>query len=673
MFQHRQFILPQSLQEKLKEIIVSFQKNEIRNLNSNKIRGRETLFKIKLKNYRLFFSYVDNGVVFTQILPRNERTYSSNVLDKIQNNRIYFEIEEVNDDEINNDRSYSSDTIEDDNKYTRSELIQWQIPEEYHKKILDLNNKDDILDLYSNNNSEIDKYIERIIEINEPTRLSTAREYAAYDDTDLCLSPEQQKLTDLDEHKPILVKGYPGTGKSLVAIYRAKKRVKEGKKVLLTSYSLPLIEYLGRLLRSILEESLLVRDFDQSGIHLRAVKEIVDYILSLDSKYISKKIANWNVRELVLESALMTIDDSIQEITCLGNKYLLEEFSLVIEGRGIESYDAYKNLRRYGRRHILNRRQKYSIWCLYEKWTDLLEKSGYVTEEKRIYVALKKIKSSKKNPGLGSIEFDEIIIDEAQDLSPVALELLCQLCKNYETGKGIYLTADVDQSIYQRSFSWNYIKLALKYDSVLEERLSKSFRNTRQLGLACPTIISGQEMQPTVSSRIGEQPEIFYTDDLLVQIDKIIDFLEYNSRYHKKPIYQSIIICPDSNYSRFIESQLNFKLEKNKNKNIRALYISPDKIGSLYQEQDKTIKILDIDHVKGLEESFVVVLGLKKDIFPNYTDIPEQEIGEVNLQQQKMFYVACSRAIISLLVIASKKEPSPFVEELCPNNHWKKT
>ena len=48
-------------------------------------------------------------------------------------------------------------------------------------------------------------------------------------------------------------------------------------------------------------------------------------------------------------------------------------------------------------------------------------------------------------------DYDYVFIDEAQDLTPVQLRLCSKLVKN----GNIFLTADSNQSIYGRSFSYS--------------------------------------------------------------------------------------------------------------------------------------------------------------------------------------------------------------------------
>ncbi len=75
-----------------------------------------------------------------------------------------------------------------------------------------------------------------------------------------------------------------------------------------------------------------------------------------------------------------------------------------------------------------------------------------------------KIIKEKQHPP----SYKTLIIDEAQDLSPVALNFLALLTPD---SNNVFITADVEQSLYQRSCGWNHIEASFGHN--LKQRVLK--------------------------------------------------------------------------------------------------------------------------------------------------------------------------------------------------------
>ena len=73
--------------------------------------------------------------------------------------------------------------------------------------------------------------------------------------------------------------------------------------------------------------------------------------------------------------------------------------------------------------------------------------------------------------------WDYVLVDEAQDLPPVALALCVELCRK---PSGVFLTADANQSLYNRGFRWGNVhdQLQVKGRSRI---LRRNYRSTRQI------------------------------------------------------------------------------------------------------------------------------------------------------------------------------------------------
>jgi len=74
----------------------------------------------------------------------------------------------------------------------------------------------------------------------------------------------------------------------------------------------------------------------------------------------------------------------------------------------------------------------------------------------------------------------QILLDEAQDLTPISLSLLVELCSSPE---GIFLAADAGQSLYSRGFSWQEINDRLCFKGRVAI-LKRKYRSTREIDRA---------------------------------------------------------------------------------------------------------------------------------------------------------------------------------------------
>jgi mRNA-degrading endonuclease RelE of RelBE toxin-antitoxin system len=113
----------------------------------------------------------------------------------------------------------------------RGLLDAWGVADTYHDRVLACGTADELLDLDLPGD-----VVERILHLKAPPRLDElvaqpdyelrrARDLADFFDGTLSgfllrLDPEQARVADRNAAGPMLVKGGPGTGKSLVALYR---------------------------------------------------------------------------------------------------------------------------------------------------------------------------------------------------------------------------------------------------------------------------------------------------------------------------------------------------------------------------------------------------------------------------------------------------------------------
>lgn len=635
--------LPEIVSTKLPNVIEAIQNGHRK--GSCKINNGE-FYRIRITiKYRLFYRY-DNGCVDLLDIPRRtECTYKGvgDLLDK-----PLFEFEDDKQSDPHQEYLLS-----------KKQLDRWKIPVEYYRYLLELRNEEELINLIDRH-PEIDwKHISKIIDILDRTIKDVGEEtcyeidspeslvdfYHAKETTKflLALSDEQKRILDLGYEKAILVKGGPGTGKSILALHRVKRLVenRKVKKILLTTHNDTLVDYFKQLLEEIVPKAL-----ENNIVHVRTVDDIVKEYAEKDTTNNKIITASREISELCLKSAMQTIraTDSQNRLNHLSESSILQEILGTIESKGISSLEIYQDQGtskfHQGEKH--RRDLLKCIWSIYQEWEKTLCKSGYTTIEQSRRKALNAI--AKK-------EYDAVVIDEAQDLSPTALRLLVKLGDPSK----LFLTADTSQSLYERSFAWNFIQAQIRSECT-EKTLRKSFRNTQQIGKACLDILTTKEVgNSSFSALLGNKPKIILTDDLLEQSKIIIDFFKAAAKEWKLPISAGAILVPNEVLGLFISNQLTHAGFSAKwlDRQISA------------PNQESCIKVLSLHAAKGLEFPFVAIIGLEENILPrSLSDIQQEDREEILNQERRLFYVGCSRAMRSLLVCGSKSNPSRFVGKL---------
>ncbi len=675
--------LPQGISKKVSKVVKILGQDPISAQgDAKKLKGyTNNIYRVRIGDYRLFYSFGEGWVKLLSIRKRDERTYELE-LPEFEPPAPPPEASTLNPQVAPDGRAIKSGkapatpqaeiTTALPFKFTESLLKQWQIPSEYWSELLQIKNSEALLDL-----PLPDQYLSRILDNCYPRpieEIERSREYLLKTPEDLDrfvegnlsafllkLDPEQEKLRDFGELGPILVKGGPGTGKSTLALYRVQKLLDRGiKPILFTTYTNALITYSEQLL-----EQLLGQPPEAAGVKVTTVD-------SLTYEYYARTYGKTGFAEkeqclACLETALQTaaipasnvFDRQVRQQTLerLGTTYLLQEIQDVIEAWGISTLAEYQALERRGRGIALKANIRESLWAVYQTWRDLMTQNGYLTWEQLRLLALEVVAQLPEPP------YEAVVIDEAQDLSPIALRFLLALVPSFQR---VYLTADASQSLYQRGFSWKQVHTDLKVAGRTLV-LRRNYRNTQQIAAACKQILAGTAagdpecLNQQSSPHTGDCPTLFLVDDPVQEVEAIHKAFTDAARQFRLPVHGGAVLCPSTQIGKAIAQQLI-------DRGLKAKFIS----GKQIDINAPYIKVLTLHSAKGLEFPFVAVVGLQKGRLPYINaSIPLEETPAAIDQQRRLFYVGCSRAMRTLMVCSSIKFPSPFLDSLTAP-HWQR-
>lgn len=674
--------LPKSTQKKLNRTFRVLQQDPISaNGDAKKLKGQgDKIYRVRLGDYRLFYSVGDGWVKLLSVRKRDERTYETELTDP-QPPAVAPPPDSESPIRHHRHRPTPTPTPspppEDEPAFrqtalplqlTDKRLQQWKIPQEYWRDLQGVPNAEAILEL-----DLPAAIVERVLDNLYPRDLediAAQPEYVLPDPDNLNrlfdgeltafllkLDPDQQKFCEFGNNAPVAVKGGAGTGKSTLAIYRVRVLQQRGyRRILFATYTNALVRYCEQLL-----QQLLGGDLDKQGVALATVDSLI-YQTYCD-RYGTPNIAKSAQLASCVQQAIATAPlpganrfaqrarrDALHK---LGDAYILEEILDLIAANGIDTLDDYLNFPRRGRGVPLQAKVREAIWAVYGTWRGLMAQHDWVAWEQIRQRALAVVRESDSAP-----EYDALVIDEAQDLSPVALRFLLALVPDFS---GLYVTADSSQSLYQRGFSWKQVHADLNFKgrTIL---LKRNYRNTAEIIAACDRIVAetdavdGDCRHPEPSLLRGAVPQVMKTDDCDRELDAIRQFFIASARRYRIPLHGGAVLCPQNAIARRYAKALT-------QRGLQAQAIS----GRDIDLNAPRIKVMTLHSAKGLEFPFVAIVGLEQDLLPWIEeDCPPEEREQQLNEQRRLFYVGCSRAMRALLVCASASRPSAFLDCLQP-------
>ncbi|MFT3801169.1 MAG: AAA family ATPase [Burkholderiaceae bacterium] len=272
------------------------------------------------------------------------------------------------------------------------------------------------------------------------------------------LHPTQQKLAVGDRSGAVRVLGGAGTGKTVLAMHRAKwlaeNRTNDDQKVLLTTFTRNLAGDIEQNLKTLCGartlEKLEIRNLDAwVGQFMRSHK--LEHRIVYDRKQEGAAQA-WQAALAIRETSLD-----------LPKNFYEDELDHVVLAQGINTRDEYRKARRTGRGGLLSRANRDAVWPVFEEYRGQLasRKLKCVEDAYREIADMllaeaeereAKVRASESTPGAddeaSGSPYSAIVIDETQDFGPQALRLLRSMIP--AGPNDLFFVGDGHQRIYTR-------------------------------------------------------------------------------------------------------------------------------------------------------------------------------------------------------------------------------
>jgi superfamily I DNA/RNA helicase len=409
------------------------------------------------------------------------------------------------------------------------------------------------------------------------------------------LHPSQARIVRHEPTGPSRVRGGPGTGKTVAALHRARYLVGRdlAHSVLLTTFVnvLPAI-WTTLLARFAPDEApqITARTVDSLAYAISTAEDGEPAFISDDE------------RRQILESFCSKVPGLRDAVG--GPAELGTEFEVVLGGRGVSTVDEYLDLQRVGRGRRLGADDRRLVWESWEQYLGMLTRDG-----KADWPLLRRRALELAEDGAGP-RFDAIVVDEAQDLTAVQVQLLMALDTSPEH-TGLMFVGDGQQAIYPGGFTLRSVGLDVRGRSFL---LRTNWRNTQAIADAAEAVMGDLPFgdleaeagarpprEVPLPRRRGAMPELHLADSDEQCDDVLRQLLEEALQTHA-PAEIAVLGRTKKAWTRGHRA-------------LRSLAIETVVTTQLAKHQDgapNAVRIGTFEGSKGLEFKLVVLVGYRK-------------------------------------------------------------
>lgn len=312
----------------------------------------------------------------------------------------------------------------------------------------------------------------RFVVVDDETELAAVLD-ASLAQWRIFLHPSQRRLVEGIKSGPVRVLGGAGTGKTVVAMHRAKwlaeNRLPEGGKVLFTTFTRNLAVDIQANLKGLCPPATLERiEVVNLDAWVRRFLQGRDYgyqiVYGADEKL-------WN-QAMRLKPAAVNLPD----------RFYREEWQRIVQPQGVETLEEYKYASRIGRGTTLNRAERVKIWPVFGEY----RRQMVIARKREVDDAYRDVATLIERDRSG-LPYAAVIVDEAQDMGPQAFRLLRALAPAGEND--LFIVGDGHQRIYGRN------KVVLSRCGIdirgRSRKLWINYRTTEETRRAAVTLLEG--------------------------------------------------------------------------------------------------------------------------------------------------------------------------------------
>jgi superfamily I DNA/RNA helicase len=462
------------------------------------------------------------------------------------------------------------------------------------------------------------------------------------------LHPSQRRLVEREWNGAVRVLGGAGTGKTVVAMHRARWlangliKTNSPGRVLFTTFTRNLATDIRANLTKICSPDELQRI---EVIHLDG------WVMTfLKNQGLQVRVFNDEARKSSWSLAMDVSEPSLG----LDERFYREEWKDVVLAQGCRSRDDYLAARRVGRGTRLSRQQRAQIWPVFDALRAEFRHRGLWEEEEAKQIAADLL-NRREQPPL----FAAVVVDEAQDLDLASFTLLRALVGD-PRANDLFIVGDPHQRIYGKPVVLSRCGIDIRGRA---RKLRINYRTTEETRAWATAVLQDLDFDDLDG---GSDPSSDYRSLLHGDKPLVRGFQDpaEEQRFLVETL-QQLLAEEQSLASTCVTARTNRAVEK-LNTLLQAEGFATRVINEKESDDpsDPALRLATMHRVKGLEFDQMFLPGLTAENLPLrwiLKDCPDQLSRELFEQQERsLLHVAATRAK-KRVVVSFSGQPSPFI------------
>ena len=456
------------------------------------------------------------------------------------------------------------------------------------------------------------------------------------------LHPSQRRLVERNWKGPVRVLGGAGTGKTVVAMHRARWLAQQSQdsRVLFLTYNRNLaIDIRNNILKICKPEEL----------------ERIE-VVNLDS-WLVRFLRNNDYRFEILyqrdEQAWKSALDCRDSDLDFPKEFYRDELEQILLPNGVTTKAEYLVVPRTGRGSRISRLTRTKVWPVFEEYRIQLAEKG-AKEVSDAYGDAAALIEKLEEP----LPYTSVIVDEAQDIGAQAFRLV-RAIGGAERPNDLFITGDGHQRIYDRPVVLGRCGIRIRGRS---QKLTLNYRTTEQTRAWADSLLEGRDVDDLdggLDSNRGVRSLTNGPEPLIVN---------FNTREEQARAL--------AEYLREVEAQgqplgavcIVTRTSNDRDELVRSLEARGLEVVVLDRKGDDSerrgVRMATMHRVKGLEFDRVVLASVNKSKVPLHSVLrtagDASERWNLETRERALVYVAVTRAKREVLVY-SYGEPSKFL------------
>lgn len=445
---------------------------------------------------------------------------------------------------------------------------------------------------------------------------------------------EKQQEAIQAQSTHVLVRGIPGSGKTIVLVEKVKDILENepSSKVLFITFNHTLRAYIEAQLENFDATSKL----ELTTYHTWAKGVLTNVLNGLGTNDFRKIDAIFKRHYNKYSSKSNYFVNKDYE------KFVMEEWEWM-KGKAVNSMEEYLEVARTGRGVSLGPKSRQELYAFFEQVEgDILLKNlvPHVNYGKLVMRHADKIRQV--------FGYTHILVDEAQDLTQAEMTSLSRVVG--DNGQ-LVVAADLGQKIYKTEYTWKSAEINILGGRT--KTLDIAHRSTKQImDLATsliqndPLVKSDDQGRPQQVVREGEIPHVLRTKNDKKSVVELVKHLRKDSA----ELSIGILTFTNKEADQIV-------------KEINSVSIDAKKVDKNSPKLERTkVNVMTMYGAKGLEFD-VVIIPAMNERFPYLTNILEEDREEQINLMRRLLYVSMTRARNELYLIYTG-EPSRYLIEM---------